>query len=107
MERRKLIALVVVIAVASVSILSMLIYTGFFDSTYNHGPIRITSDQEFTEENGVTGGSGTEEDPFIIEGWRIGPSDVDLGPEAAVVLIKDVSRHFMIRNTDITGPNMF
>ena len=106
MERRKLVALIVVTAVASLSVLSVLLYTGFFDSTYNHGPIRITSDQEFTEENGVTGGSGTEEDPFIIDGWRIGPSDVDLGPEAALVLVKDVTRHFVIRDIDITGPNV-
>ncbi|MCJ7489549.1 MAG: right-handed parallel beta-helix repeat-containing protein [Thermoplasmata archaeon] len=107
MERKKLVALIVVITVASVSVLSVLLYTGFFESTYNHGPIRITNDQEFTKENGVTEGSGTEEDPYIIEGWRIGPSETESGPEGAVVLVKDVSRHFVIRDTHITGPNMY
>ena len=106
MERRKLAALIVVIAITSISVLSVLLYTGFFDSTYNHGPIRITSDQEFTEDNGVTGGSGTEEDPYIIEGWGIDSSAVEYGPEAAGILVKETSAHLIIRNVSISGPNV-
>ncbi|MBU1158587.1 MAG: right-handed parallel beta-helix repeat-containing protein [Candidatus Thermoplasmatota archaeon] len=34
-------------------------------------PISIASDDEFTEENGVIGGSGTEGDPYVISGWEI------------------------------------
>ncbi|MDD4308564.1 MAG: PKD domain-containing protein [Thermoplasmata archaeon] len=37
-------------------------------------PLRIDSDSDFTAENGVTGGSGTESDPWLIEGWDIGGS---------------------------------
>jgi parallel beta-helix repeat protein len=107
MERRKLAALIIAIAVASVSVLSVLLYTGFFDPESNHGPIRITNDQEFTKENGVTGGSGTEEDPYIIEGWRMGSSGIEPGPEGAAVLVKDASSHFVIRNIRITGEYMF
>ena len=36
-----------------------------------HTPIRINSDADFTAGNGVTGGTGTAEDPWIIEGWEI------------------------------------
>lgn len=35
------------------------------------GTIRILSDSEFTPANGVTGGSGTPADPYMIEGWEI------------------------------------
>jgi len=33
-------------------------------------PIHITSNSEFTAANGVVGGSGTQDDPYIIEGWK-------------------------------------
>jgi len=36
-----------------------------------HNPISINGDTDFTEANGVTGGNGTVEDPYIIEGWEI------------------------------------
>jgi parallel beta-helix repeat protein len=36
-----------------------------------HDPITISGNAGFTLENGVTGGSGTESDPYIIEGWEI------------------------------------
>lgn len=46
-----------------------------------HPPIRITSDAEFTALNGVVGGRGTADDPFVIAGWDIepGPAHVTLG----------------------------
>ena len=36
-----------------------------------HSPIRISGDSDFTPENGVTSGTGTIEDPFVIEGLEI------------------------------------
>ncbi|MCJ7562669.1 MAG: hypothetical protein MUO84_06630, partial [Thermoplasmata archaeon] len=36
-----------------------------------HDPISIGSDGEFTGENGVVEGTGSPEDPYIIEGWQI------------------------------------
>ena len=39
-----------------------------------HDPIFINGDAEFTPANGVVGGSGTVEDPYIIEGWDIDAS---------------------------------
>jgi parallel beta-helix repeat protein len=34
-------------------------------------PISINGDDNFTEENGVTAGSGTQNDPYIIENWNV------------------------------------
>ena len=36
-----------------------------------HDPIKIEGDDEFTSDNGVTGGNGTINNPYIIEGWEI------------------------------------
>ncbi len=47
---------------------SMQRWTGTLNT---HTPIRITSNANFTTLNGVTGGSGTPADPWIIENWMI------------------------------------
>jgi len=39
-----------------------------------HEPIIILGNADFTEENGVTGGRGTADDPYIISGWDIAVS---------------------------------
>ena len=45
-----------------------------FDGYLLHDPIYISGNDNFTTENGVTGGSGTKDDPYIIEGWEIDAS---------------------------------
>src|SRR2546422_7356615 len=40
----------------------------------SHSPILIAGDSEFTSANGVTGGSGTTTDPYVISGWDIDSS---------------------------------
>ena len=57
-----------------------------------HDPIYINGNDDFTSENGVTGGSGTSNDPFVIEGWDIDVSSVD------GITIRNVSVYFTIRN---------
>lgn len=37
---------------------------------FTHAPILIASDADFTPENGVVGGSGAPDDPYVIAGWR-------------------------------------
>lgn len=56
------------------------------------GPILISGDADFTAANGVTGGSGTASDPYIIEGWEID------APTAHGIQILDTNAHFAIRN---------
>ncbi len=57
------------------------------------GPISIRSDADLTPENGVVGGSGTSEDPFVIEGWRINGTLSLFGIE-----LRSVSKYVVVRN---------
>ncbi|MBN1861367.1 MAG: right-handed parallel beta-helix repeat-containing protein [Candidatus Thermoplasmatota archaeon] len=65
----------------------------------NHAPIQIIGNDQFTIENGVTGGSGTEEDPYIIENWII-END---GSASQGILINNTDVYFIIRNCIIRG----
>ena len=56
-------------------------------------PIRIFSNAEFTAENGVTSGSGTSDDPYVIEGLEI-----DGNGSATCVHLADTTSHVVIRN---------
>jgi hypothetical protein len=62
----------------------------------DHVPIRIESNDEFTSENGVTGGAGTENNPYLIENW------VFVGSEQAIS-IWNTDVYFIIRNCSIRG----
>jgi len=57
-----------------------------------HDPIYIDGNYEFTSENGVTGGMGWVNDPYIIEGWEINASSED------GITIVDTNKCFEIRN---------
>jgi parallel beta-helix repeat protein len=57
-----------------------------------HSPIYIDSNAGFTAANGVTSGSGTENDPYIIENWSINASS------ANGIEIKSTDVYFVIRN---------
>jgi parallel beta-helix repeat protein len=64
----------------------------------DHKPIVIGSNYEFTEENGVIGGSGTVDDPYIIAGWKI-----DAGYSRYGISIHRTDRYFVIDNVQISG----
>jgi len=57
-----------------------------------HEAIIIHGNDEFTTESGVTGGSGTQNDPYIIEGW-----------EVCLIMIYDTTAYFVIRNCCVYG----
>src|SRR5881296_458941 len=62
-------------------------------SSYNsHSPILITSDSSFTSTSGVTTGSGTAIDPYIIQGWDI------LATTSNAITITGTTAHFVIRD---------
>jgi parallel beta-helix repeat protein len=65
----------------------------------NHPPIFIEGNENFTYENGVTGGSGTEEDPYIIENWII----VGNGSISDGIFINNTDVYFVIRNCTVYG----
>jgi len=58
-----------------------------------HAPIHIVGDANFTSANGVVGGSGTPDDPYIIEGWEI---DAEGGEYC--IRIENTNAYFIIRN---------
>jgi parallel beta-helix repeat protein len=75
---------------------SMLISIPEEASAYTfHDPILIDGNSDFTSANGVTGGSGTALDPYIIEGWEI-DSLTTIG-----MYIKNSNCYFIIRNVYI------
>jgi parallel beta-helix repeat protein len=93
----------------SLLVLFLLLSTSFVGVSYpiaslgsgNHAPIRIIGNDQFTEENGVTDGSGTEEDPYIIEDWVI----VSDGTASQGIFINNTDVYFIIRNCTIQGFN--
>ena len=68
-----------------------------------HDPIMINGDEAFTEENGVVGGNGTEDDPYIISGWMINTEE--LVPWSAAIEIVNASAHFLITDVSIEQGN--
>ncbi len=68
------------------------IWTGSRNGYTPHDPIIIDSDDDFTSENGVTGGNGTVNDPYIIEGWEIDTT------EFYAISISQTTSYFIIRN---------
>lgn len=60
------------------------------------GVIRIDSDADFTAANGVVAGSGTPDDPYIIEGWLI-----DAQGAGNCIYVGNTTSHFIIRNCEL------
>ncbi len=81
--------------------LTMLIYCASEPSsayTTRYTGIYIYNDSQFTSENGVTGGSGIESDPYIIEDWYI-----YVMPIGTCIEIINTQAHFVIRNCSLRG----
>jgi parallel beta-helix repeat protein len=89
------------LAIALLMLFSTLTLTGISSreaSAYSlHQPILINGDVNFTAANGVTGGLGTESDPYIISGWQI-YTNVANGID-----IRGTTSHFVIRDVLIMG----
>ncbi len=62
-----------------------------------HAPIYIYGDDDFTAENGVIGGTGTSDDPYLIGGWDISPTAGD------GITVMYTTKHFTIYNTRVVG----
>jgi parallel beta-helix repeat protein len=60
-----------------------------------HNPILIIGNTGFTNECGVVWGSGTDTDPFLIQGWDINAST------ANGIEIRNASAHFIVRDCHI------
>jgi len=58
-------------------------------------PIRIEGDAAFTAANGVVGGSGTFDDPFVIGGW-----DIDATTSTGV-MVSNTTLNFTVRAVNV------
>lgn len=65
-----------------------------------HAPIVIMGDAQFTAANGVTDGTGTPSDPFIIDGWEI---DATSGMFGVGVMVYMTTAHYVIRGVHVFG----
>jgi len=61
----------VLVSLATLALLSFALVPLSGASLASHTPIYISGNADFTASNGVTGGSGTANDPYVIEGWNI------------------------------------
>ena len=67
---------------------------------HSRGPIYIYGDAGFTAANGVIGGTGTADDPYVIEGWQVAVAYpyTDYG-----IYVDHTSRYFVIRHCAVEG----
>jgi len=63
------IVLLTAVSLASVSGVNLMLARAV--ALQGHSPILINGNSEFTTTKGVTGGSGTASDPYVIQGWSI------------------------------------
>lgn len=75
------------------------------DAYLYHPPIVIESDADFDDPaSGVVAGDGTEDDPYVIEGWLIdmdAPSSI--AHQGAGIYVNGTSTHFVVRDVQIAG----
>ena len=64
-----------------------------------HAPILIQGNADFTAANGVVGGSGTSEHPYLIAGWEI--TNVDT---MEAIFIRDTDASFIIQDVYLHQP---
>lgn len=64
----------------------------------SHSPIVIIGNANFTSSNGVTGGSGTPGDPYVISGWGI----TDAWPGDGILVV-NTSAYLVVKDVAITA----
>lgn len=74
-----------------------------------HPLIRILGNANFTPANGVTGGNGAADNPYVISGWNLtdtwsAGSGVTLIDTAAYVVIRDLFINCSYRDAEPDGP---
>ncbi|MEM4293974.1 MAG: NosD domain-containing protein, partial [Thermoplasmata archaeon] len=61
-----------------------------------HPGIHINGDDQFTPENGVKSGLGTQSEPYIIEGWNI-----DAQGDSYGIWIENTTAYFVIKDCNV------
>lgn len=100
LSTRRVLAIVAVIAVALAAVYVVFLRPSGNEAPFNylhHDPISIVGNQGFSSANGVTSGSGSSHDPYVIAGWEIGPTNT-----STCINILNSDAHFVIRNVHLT-----
>jgi parallel beta-helix repeat protein len=87
-----------IVIIAAVAITVPIVLLQRQDTLTDHEPIIVWSDMDF--EMYDFGGLGTENDPYIIENYRINTT-ADIG-----IQIRYTTKHFVIRNCEITAKSV-
>ncbi len=66
-----------------------------YRSLTSHAPIFIQDDSQFDPAHGVTGGSGTQSDPYVIENYTID------GNGTAAIYIFNTTKYLLIRSCEV------
>ena len=86
---------VLLLAAFLVSIPSLRTVAGVTYTT--HPSILISSNSQFTTSNGVTQGTGTVSDPYVIQGWNIS------APSSNAITVVNTTVSFIIRNVQVNS----
>ncbi|MHA1889315.1 MAG: right-handed parallel beta-helix repeat-containing protein [Promethearchaeota archaeon] len=71
------------------------------ESNYtNRGRIFIDGNLDFTPQNGVRSGDGTEQNPFLISNWNIIAED---GPGSNFITIRNTNAYYILENITISN----
>lgn len=81
-----------------VTICLMVLSVGLRSTGKTHEPVRIVGEEELKETKVVDGGSGTENDPYLIKDWKIDASGSDYG-----LFLRGTKAHVSISGLEITG----
>jgi parallel beta-helix repeat protein len=67
----------------------------------NHSPIHINGNSQFTTANGVSSGTGTNSNPYIIQNWSIAATN------STGIHIENTNSYFVIRNCHVFDGKRF
>jgi parallel beta-helix repeat protein len=98
--KKAILALGIAFAILTVSIIAFALVAegAYTDKRFKpHSPIFIDGDADFGLAEGVTGGSGTEVDPFVIEGWEI------FVVGSCAISVNNTDAHLVIRNVSLNA----
>ncbi len=87
---------VIVLAFTALLMISVVLILLLHDGKAPHNPISIIGDSAFTESNGVVGGNGSSQSPYVIEGW-----DIEAPSNGSGIYIRDTNAYFVVQDVDI------
>src|SRR5467141_1324956 len=100
--------LAVILVLAAVLLTSVTLVNPIFPRVFalqSHSSMLIVGNSGFTSANGVTSGTGTATDPFVISGWNISAVTVSRAHPGTYVHVEidNTTAYFIIRNISVDG----